>query len=369
MQLTDGSYIQDPADRPWLPSMLFEGDAIKILHVDEEHKQVVFLQRFGRNTVQPKHKHHCTAVAFTVDGEWAYDGYAIPKGFIAYEPVNSVHTPMTMNDNNSDVLVILTSKDDRFIEVFADDGSSFHLDMAFFKAAYGMSEQDYIQAQTQGAVASNLHDIPEHDYVSVYDEPMHLPRFRNPFAYAYEVSIPESATTLYHLHAEDTLYVSICDINVLDQSYAQQPVQGQAPRGSTFLRPHKAIPLVHRVTNCCAGGEGVATLIGVEILKSPEQVAKTPLKAPNITFLWEQERARAYKLTLSPNATTGEVTYNFCGPLIILIDAELEITDEQGGVLVETVSSGQVIWQQGPVTKAIKNIGTNTFEAVIGEWL
>ena len=34
-----------------------------------------------------------SSIAYTISGEWEYEGLKLPVGTIAYEPVGSVHTP------------------------------------------------------------------------------------------------------------------------------------------------------------------------------------------------------------------------------------------------------------------------------------
>jgi hypothetical protein len=37
------------------------------------------------------------AVAYTISGEWEYEGLKLPAGAVAYEPVDSTHTPSRDN--------------------------------------------------------------------------------------------------------------------------------------------------------------------------------------------------------------------------------------------------------------------------------
>lgn len=148
MQLPDGSFVINPDDQPWLP-LGEPGNFMKILHIDEDDQQVVFMQRFGKDTQHPKHTHHCTAVAFTLTGEWAYDGRPFPTGSIGYEPYGSTHTPMTQAGNTADVLVVLTSRDGRFIEMKLEDGSTFELNMDVFKEIAAMSVDEALAQQRE----------------------------------------------------------------------------------------------------------------------------------------------------------------------------------------------------------------------------
>lgn len=84
-QLMDGSFRYAMADRPWHSFEEGSDDLMKVLHVDEELGQVVFVQRFGRDTTHMRHTHHCTAVAYTLSGCWEYDGDKFPTGVVAFE--------------------------------------------------------------------------------------------------------------------------------------------------------------------------------------------------------------------------------------------------------------------------------------------
>ena len=150
MKLADGSFLINPEDKPWLP-LGEPGNFMKILHIDEADRQVVFLQRFAKNTTHPKHTHHCTAVAFTLRGEWAYDGTPFPLGAVAFEPYGSTHTPMTLDDNDADVLVILTSRDERFITAHISETEDVELDMAMFKSLAAMTPEEAAALQKQNA--------------------------------------------------------------------------------------------------------------------------------------------------------------------------------------------------------------------------
>lgn len=132
--LSDGSARYLSADIEGLPWLGEGGDLMKILHVDEQMGQAVFIQRFARNTRHLTHTHHCTAVAYTLSGCWAYDGEPFPQGAVAFEPYGSTHTPMTQNDNVADVLVVVTAGpgNPRLLELHGPNGS-VELDMAAFR--------------------------------------------------------------------------------------------------------------------------------------------------------------------------------------------------------------------------------------------
>src|SRR5687767_10145339 len=107
--MPDGGFrylASEIADRPWLGD---GNDVMKVIHVDETMGQVIFLQRFGRNSTHLRHTHHCTAIAYTLAGAWAYDGEKFPIGALGFEPMGTTHSAQTIDGDTAEVLVILTA--------------------------------------------------------------------------------------------------------------------------------------------------------------------------------------------------------------------------------------------------------------------
>src|ERR687897_358604 len=106
-QHEDATRVITGHDRPWLPVPgVPKGEAqIKVLNVDEDLKKVVFKFRFSPGCELVPHTHHCHAVAYTISGEWEYEGLKLPVGAVAYEPVASKHTPSS--DPGAELIVFL----------------------------------------------------------------------------------------------------------------------------------------------------------------------------------------------------------------------------------------------------------------------
>jgi hypothetical protein len=53
----------------------------KVIHADEELKNVIFKsRRFSPDYELAPHMHHCHAIAYTISGEWEYEGLTLPVG-------------------------------------------------------------------------------------------------------------------------------------------------------------------------------------------------------------------------------------------------------------------------------------------------
>jgi quercetin dioxygenase-like cupin family protein len=124
-------------DLEWIPFPAVPGAHFMVLVADEELRQVVFKFKFDPGTDLPSHTHSCHAIAYTISGEWAYEGLELPTGAVAYEPVGSTHTPTS--ESGAELVVVLNSETDEFLVNHMADGSDLILDMAFFKALEGAS--------------------------------------------------------------------------------------------------------------------------------------------------------------------------------------------------------------------------------------
>jgi quercetin dioxygenase-like cupin family protein len=112
---------------------------IKVIHADEELGNVIFKFRFSPNCELPPHTHHCHATAYTISGEWEYEGLKLGEGALAYEPVGSTHTPSS--GPGSEIVVFLKSSSDEFLINHLPDGVDVTFDMGFFKALEGITAE------------------------------------------------------------------------------------------------------------------------------------------------------------------------------------------------------------------------------------
>jgi quercetin dioxygenase-like cupin family protein len=128
-------------DREWIEiPHIPKGQAwLKVVHADPELNKVVFKFRFSPGCELPPHTHRCHAIAYTISGEWEYEGLTLPAGAIAYEPVASRHAPTS--GPGAELVVVLDSDDDQFLLNHLPDGTEVPFDMAFFQAALGAPAQ------------------------------------------------------------------------------------------------------------------------------------------------------------------------------------------------------------------------------------
>ncbi|WP_340317930.1 cupin domain-containing protein [Rhizorhabdus argentea] len=129
---------------PWLPYAITPGTFWRVLHVDEATNTVVLNYRMPPWTTTPVHGHHCTATAYTQEGEWFYDDLCFRKGDIAFETTVEVHQPITKEQGATLLTTLIGGVgNDRLLENHAEDGSKTLLRTRLFKACERITLEDY----------------------------------------------------------------------------------------------------------------------------------------------------------------------------------------------------------------------------------
>jgi hypothetical protein len=127
---------------PWLTYPLIKDSKFKILKVDETTNTVILRFKMGPNVVTPRHGHYCVATAYTLDGEWFYGDLAFRKGDVAFEDTLEVHQPLTRAVGAELLTTFIGGpNEDRLLEEYAVDGSSYTLRTRFFKALERITPQ------------------------------------------------------------------------------------------------------------------------------------------------------------------------------------------------------------------------------------
>lgn len=199
--------------------------------------------------------------------------------------------------------------------------------------------------------------------VPVAGEPRHHVKFENKYVRVFDVVVPPGDETLYHLHANDYVFVMIGPAILKAQPLGGEPADLIVKDGE--VRYSKA-PITHRVKNV---GKKDFRNITIEILGSPGGVAGgAPLdKVPGHTLVLENERVRVERLILEPGQTTGIHSHNLSHLAVAITGGKLQ-DQSSGAPQTVALKAGDFRWYDGPRTHALKNVGKSRFEAVAIEW-
>lgn len=199
--------------------------------------------------------------------------------------------------------------------------------------------------------------------VPVANEPRHHLKFENQYVRVFDVQVPPGDTTLFHIHSNDYLFVSIGDATL--KAELAGALAGDLIVKDGDCRYSKA-PITHRVTNV---GKHLFRNITIEVLKSPgSSAAAQTNEIPGHTLVLDNDRVHVERVVIEPGKSIATHTHPRSGLGVAVSAAEIKI--ESLGQKPRTVQfkPGDFQWTDGPVSHSMKNIGKTRFEAVHIEW-
>lgn len=165
--------------------------------------------------------------------------------------------------------------------------------------------------------------------VPAHEEPRHVPKLVNEWVRVVDVAIPEGERTLYHAHSLDYPYLMVTSVTLQNQVYGQEPKDVKIERG--FVGYYRAVQgtYTHRFIN---RGPGVFRAIGIELLNNAPALVtvNAPLpEMPGLATVLDNERVRAWRVTVAPGKSVGPVTIP--GPsLRVAVDAGTIVERAEG---------------------------------------
>ena len=199
--------------------------------------------------------------------------------------------------------------------------------------------------------------------VPVAKEPRHHLKFENQYVRVFDVQVPPGDATLFHVHSNDYLFVSIGDATLKAEVMGAQPGDLIVKDGE--CRYSKA-PITHRVTNV---GQKLFRNITIEVLKSPGISASAQSnEVAGHSMVLDNERVHVERLVIEPGKSIPMHSHSRSGLGVTVSAAEIQF--ESPGQKPRTVifKPGGFQWLDAPVTHSMKNIGKTRFEAIHIDW-
>jgi len=196
--------------------------------------------------------------------------------------------------------------------------------------------------------------------VEISGEAHHHPKFENEFVRIWDVTVPAGEATLWHVHRNDNVVVTLGDASLRIENATAPPAEAQWKFGE--VRFAKAT-YIHRAMNV---GTTPFHNLTIELLKPPNSAASSitlPGTYEGRTPVLENDRVRVYRMSLAPGETAPMHTHPYPGVQITITAAQIEVT-ANGKPVRHPVKSNDVSWRAGGVTHSIRNVGQTRFEAV-----
>lgn len=195
--------------------------------------------------------------------------------------------------------------------------------------------------------------------VEISGEAHHHPKFENEFVRVWDVTVPAGESTLWHVHRNDNVVVTLGDANLRLENATAPPTEALWTFGE--VRFAKAT-YTHRAINI---GNTPFHNLTIELLK-PTNFVADPSALPGQTGrtpLLENDRIRVFRLSLAPGEAVAMHKHPFPGLVVTITPAEIEVTAD-GKAVTHPVKGNDVSWRAGAVTHSIRNVGKTRFEAL-----
>jgi quercetin dioxygenase-like cupin family protein len=217
-----------------------------------------------------------------------------------------------------------------------------------------------ILASSQIALGADEADAP----VPVQSASYHVPMFRNAYVTLLRIYIPSHRETNYHIHNHDLITVVVEEHP--PEAYSQKlGADSGHPRGAVLgqvdYNPYFTRPVTHRTLN---PGTIPVHVAGVELNSEKPYGFKPEVRDPAYTQLFDNERARAWRLVLSPGQTAPALTQGAPGVRIIVHGGEIAELASGKRDRAMMLRMGDFFWQEPGATRAVRNIGDSAVEFV-----
>jgi quercetin dioxygenase-like cupin family protein len=196
--------------------------------------------------------------------------------------------------------------------------------------------------------------------VEISGEPRHHPKFENEFVRVLDVTVPAGDATLWHVHRNDNVVVTLGGASLRLEKVGAPTAEVQWKFGDVNFG--KAT-YIHRAINI---GTTPFHNLTIELLKSPPQRNMISSLGPiSRTPVFENDRVRAFRVSLAPGESTNMHSHLLPGLAIVMTAGDIEVTTP-GKEKPERMKlpAGDLRWRADPVAHSIKNVGQTRFEAV-----
>jgi hypothetical protein len=211
-----------------------------------------------------------------------------------------------------------------------------------------------------GILAARPAGADEEVPVSIVKAPFHLPVFHNDYVTLLNVYLPPGRTTGYHIHTGDSVSVNIEEADMTNQDWGAEKAgpPRHSKRGIPTYADYRSASHTHKAVNV-----GTTPFHNISfIFNSPKPYGFTPgsrAGVPAYKMMLDNERVRAWRITLEPGQSVGAITQQAPGLRIVVDGGDLvEMVPGQADRPMEPMT-GQFFWQDAGTTRALRNAGGN----------
>ncbi len=199
--------------------------------------------------------------------------------------------------------------------------------------------------------------------VPVQKAAYHWPVFSNEYMMVLRVNFGPGKGAGYHTHSLDQISIIVEDSENAGQLLGEAPTPGRRnARGSVGYTAFSKKPMTHKTLNV---GNTPFQNIVIGLLKpQPGSFVPAARDAAGYTQLFDNERARAWRLVLDPGQTAGAITQKAPGLRVVVDGGEIAEVIQGEPDRGQMLRLGDFYWQEPGTTRAVRNIGTTRINVV-----
>ena len=191
----------------------------------------------------------------------------------------------------------------------------------------------------------------------------HVPVFRNDLIAVLRVNIPSHRSAGYHVHSLDQISVLVEEADQTGQVLGEQPTPPRRnKRGSVTFTAYSKQAMTHRVNN--VGSTAFHNIVIALINPQPKGLTPAAREVACYTQIFDNERARAWRLALEPGQSAGTITQTAPALRVVLDGGEISESvpgEADRGMMLRL---GDFYWQEPGATRTVRNIGASKVELV-----
>jgi len=213
-------------------------------------------------------------------------------------------------------------------------------------------------------VFAQLEDKP----VLMNKAPFHVPIFSNEYVTMLSINIPPARDTGFHTHFADSTTVNFSPAirtnQIFESSEISEPSVGEpVPGRVSFNNVTENGEYTHKASNV-----GPTPFRGVSALLKDRDIAGPPVSdrsdVTGYLSVLDNARVRAWRVTLEPGQTTGQITQTAPGWRVYVRGGVLDELVPDSAPRGMAVADGDFMWQAAGQTRAVKNSGSTVIEFV-----
>jgi Uncharacterized conserved protein, contains double-stranded beta-helix domain len=197
--------------------------------------------------------------------------------------------------------------------------------------------------------------------VPVTNAAFHLFTFQDENMSLEKVTLPAGASTGYHSHDQDLVFVITAGAKITNQVLGQQPAELEFKRGEVRFAPYTKKPGVHRITNLEKADALRLLAVGIVYPESRNYAVST--RPAKYELALDNERIRAWRLKLEPGESAPVIRQTAPGARFVVTGGKAveKRPDKLDQPMVLQADDFTVMPME---ERSIQNAGSNSIELV-----